>query len=567
MLNSRILPAVVVFLASSLSGRAQDQESTSEFETAAAEMQARLEKSLTELQQLRDQIAEEKIPMNRDLNELEAELTRVRLEYQETTRLLDSRTLDLTNLGNEIKSRQDEKNYLSNLLGEYIRSFESRIHITEKQRYDSQLEEAKLAPENTSLSESEVYATQAKLLDLSLERLEDALGGTRFPGTAVDPSGLVNQGDFVLLGPAAVFRSADGKEVGTAEQRLGSLEPAGIGFADPDDAKAAEALVHSGQGLFPLDPTLGSAHKIDATDTSVVAEFHKGGTVMYPISIMAGLALLVALFKWLGLAFLRKPSKKRLRTFLNSIKSNDENEVREKLKSVPGPVGKMLAVGVEHLNEPKELIEEVMFETLLTTRLRLQRWLPFIAICAASAPLLGLLGTVTGIINTFKLITVFGSGDVKTLSGGISEALITTKYGLIVAIPSLLLHAFLSRKARGIVSQMEGAAIAFVNQVSMSVFARPVGMSLANSGRSEAGIPAREFASEEDPMVKSRTEARLAESIQELQILRRQIEDLGREQERYHRMVDVRSDEIASLEAKIKNRSGDSQTSTASTDS
>ena len=91
--------------------------------------------------------------------------------------------------------------------------------------------------------------------------------------------------------------------------------------------------------------------------------------------------------------------------------------------------------------------------------------LPFIAIAAASAPLLGLLGTVTGIINTFKLITVFGSGDVKTLSGGISEALITTEFGLIIAIPSLLLHAFLSRKAKGIVHRMETTAVAFLNKL------------------------------------------------------------------------------------------------------
>ena len=80
---------------------------------------------------------------------------------------------------------------------------------------------------------------------------------------------------------------------------------------------------------------------------------------------------------------------------------------------------------------------------------------------------------MTGIINTFKLITVFGSGDVKTLSSGISEALITTEYGLIVAIPSLLLHAFLSRKAKGVTDQMEKAAIAFINQVSKTP-AKPV---------------------------------------------------------------------------------------------
>jgi biopolymer transport protein ExbB len=126
----------------------------------------------------------------------------------------------------------------------------------------------------------------------------------------------------------------------------------------------------------------------------------------------------------------------------------------------------MLGIGVEHLHETKELIEEVMFERLLDTRFRLNRALPFIAVGAACAPLLGLLGTVTGIISTFKLLTVFGSGDIKMLSAGISEALITTECGLYVAIPSLLSHAFLSRKAKSVTDKMERQAIAFMAGVT-----------------------------------------------------------------------------------------------------
>ncbi len=113
-----------------------------------------------------------------------------------------------------------------------------------------------------------------------------------------------------------------------------------------------------------------------------------------------------------------------------------------------------------------------MFEKVLSAKLKLESLLPFIAISASSAPLLGLLGTVTGIINTFKLITVFGSGDVKSLSGGISEALITTEYGLIVAIPSLLLHAFLSRQARGMIDKMEKCAVSFINQLTKTPYRR-----------------------------------------------------------------------------------------------
>jgi len=69
-------------------------------------------------------------------------------------------------------------------------------------------------------------------------------------------------------------------------------------------------------------------------------------------------------------------------------------------------------------------------------------------------------------INTFKLITIFGTGDAKSLSGGISEALITTEFGLIVAIPSLIMHALLSRRAQGVMANMERIAVSFVNGIN-----------------------------------------------------------------------------------------------------
>jgi biopolymer transport protein ExbB len=89
--------------------------------------------------------------------------------------------------------------------------------------------------------------------------------------------------------------------------------------------------------------------------------------------------------------------------------------------------------------------------------------LPFIAVTASTEPLLGLLGTVTGIINTFKLITVFGTGDPKLLSSGISEALITTEFGLYFAIPALLIHALLSRKVKTLLGSLEQIAVGFLN--------------------------------------------------------------------------------------------------------
>jgi biopolymer transport protein ExbB len=449
------------------------------FDQVQVSVPQQLEQSLAELAALREAIAAEKVPLGRRLRELEDELIEVRREYQQTTRELDTRTLNLSNLRTEIESRREEKTYLFNLLSEYIRNFEARLHIAELQRFSEPLEAAKLAPENANLSETEVYQAQAALVAASLDRLHDALGGSRYEGKAVDNSGLVKPGTFVMVGPAALFQSADGQSVGTAEQRLGSLEPTVLAFDADAVTQAAAELVSTGTGQFPLDPTLGNAHKIEATKQTLGEHIAKGGPVMYPILGLFAAAMLLALFKWIELARMRNPSQSRISALLQAVARHDEEQAAHEARTIGGPAGEMLLAGVDHIKEPPDLVEEVMYEKILTAKLKIHRFLPFIAISAAAAPLLGLLGTVTGIINTFKLITVFGSGDVKTLSGGISEALITTEFGLIVAIPSLLLHAFLSRKARGLVDRMDKAAIALINQLNRTPYRQDRGVDVA----------------------------------------------------------------------------------------
>ena len=108
------------------------QQPTATFEQVSATVQQQLEQSLADLAALREQIAGEKIPLSKQLGALEADLSRVRADYQQQVRQLDSRTLDLSNLRAEIKLRSDEASYLGNLLGEYLRNFESRLHIAEQ---------------------------------------------------------------------------------------------------------------------------------------------------------------------------------------------------------------------------------------------------------------------------------------------------------------------------------------------------------------------------------------------------------------------------------------------------
>ncbi len=467
------LTLVALVLAAAITGAQEAPGAEPDFDAVADSLQADLAQSIAELNELRAVMVEQKVPLAMELSHLEDEWLQLRGEFQSTSRDLDDRLLELNNLRSDIEQRRAETDYLSNLLADYTRNFEARLHVAEFDRYEVALERARLAPENTDLNDEEIFARQAEILSVSISRLEEALGGASFKGTAVDSDGLVQSGAFVLVGPMALFLSEDGEHVGIAEQPLLSNEPSIVPFGEVEDGAAAKALASDGEGYFPIDPTLGNAHKIEATHESFIEHVQKGGVVMIPIFAMAVAALLVAVGKWISLTFMRRPSKKEVARLLESIDVADVESARERSNGLKGPAGQMLRAGVHHMRDPRDLIEEVMYEIVLKTRLRLQRFLPFVAICAASAPLLGLLGTVTGIINTFKLITVFGSGDVKSLSGGISEALITTKFGLIVAIPSLLLHAFLSRKARALVGEMEAHAIAFVNRISKAPALRP----------------------------------------------------------------------------------------------
>ncbi|MEZ5978088.1 MAG: MotA/TolQ/ExbB proton channel family protein [Planctomycetota bacterium] len=463
--------AAVALLAPSASAFQEDARART-FAEAAADVQARLEQSLAELARVQSEIADGKVGLTRELNALESDAVRAQEEYLTVKRELDRRQFDVGRRKNDIDTRRAQTNTVSGTLQEYVRILDTRLHIAEKRRYADTMAASIASVDDVNIELAESMRRQSAVLSMSLGRIEEVLGGTRFEGNVVDSEGRVAKGSYLLVGPAAVFVSADGKQVGYADQASGTKEPTLYTFEDPLLQAAIEDFANDGDGVLPFDPTLGDARRIAATEDSLLEEVEKGGPVMIPIVLLAATAFLVALYRWIGFMFLRVPRKARIEGLLAAIEKRDEKEARAKVSAIRGPVGEMLRAGVDNVRESRDVIEEAMYETVLTWRIKLQRMLPFIAISAASAPLLGLLGTVTGIISTFRKITVFGSTDVNQLSGGISEALITTKFGLVVAIPALLVHAFLSRRARAIVGSMEQAAVAFVNQISKTPFRR-----------------------------------------------------------------------------------------------
>ena len=443
---------------------AVERSEAASLEEIGTETARELAAALEELSSLRDSIAAEKIPIAERLNDLENRTIQKRQELSRKQRSTDNKLVELNALKSNLNGLKEEHAYVSGLLSEYVQSFETRIHISEAKRYEAIIDAAKEAAANRDLSFIDKMRAQAALLDASLGRIERLMGGDSFEGRALSPNGVLERGKFVLVGPVSVFSSEESESGGLARIQLGSSEPTVIDLGDKRRNSVRE-LAESDSGMLPVDASLGNALKIAATEDTLLEHLKKGGPVMVPILGLGIAAILIALFRWVDLSQNRLVSPEDLQLVLSCIKAGNVQKAREHAAKMKGVVGDILATAIENCREKTEYIEEILYERILSAKPSLQRMLPFIALTAATAPLLGLLGTVTGMINTFNMITVFGTGDPRMLSAGISEALITTKFGLVVAVPALICHAVVSRKAKGILGSMEQVTVGFVNSL------------------------------------------------------------------------------------------------------
>ncbi len=458
----KALSTIYLFLALSVSLLGQD------FQGAASSAQRDLSDANDRLDQARKKIADGRIPLSNERSELMGRVMSLRREMEQASRLRDNKSVDLQGLEQEIKKREDEVSYLKSLMGDYIQRFETQIHISEVQIYKDVINSAKSISDETSLSEEDKLLRQVSVVNTSLDRINLLAGGHIFEGKALSTERVLEEGTFTLVGPIALFSGKNSLSAGEIVLKTDSPEPSV--YAINEEAAAAIRLVSENRtGFIPVDPTLGSARLVEQTKESFLEHVQKGGVVIYFILGLAGLALIIALIKWIEISGVRRARPEDLHDILNLLRSNEKQKALDRAKKIKGPVGLLLTDAVNNAEESKDLLEEVLYERLLQTQPKLERLIPFIAVVAATAPLLGLLGTVTGMIKTFKLITVFGTGDARSLSSGISEALITTEFGLFVAIPSLIIHALLLRKTKGVLASMEQTAVAFKNGLETKI--------------------------------------------------------------------------------------------------
>jgi biopolymer transport protein ExbB len=314
------------------------------------------------------------------------------------------------------------------------------------------------------MTQSERFEKQIEVISVALNRLEKLVGGYTFEGRALEPNGDIEDGTFAAFGPTVYFASKQSELAGVTFNKLNAAEAA-IAVPGENFAEGIRQLIESGDGIIPADATLGKALKMKEGDDSIAEHLAKGGSVGLVIISLGLVCLLLGILKVIEITGFKTADPESVQRVLSHIESGDLANAKTAASGLPGAGAELVIAGVEHVDEKRGTLEEILYEKILAVRPKLERFLPFIALTAAAAPLLGLLGTVTGMIKTFNLITIFGTGDAKSLSSGISEALVTTELGLIVAIPALILHGLLARMARQKIGSMEQTAVGFVNGV------------------------------------------------------------------------------------------------------
>jgi len=441
-------------------------------DVVANDATADLQKANTELTAARAEVEAARLPIARHITELEQQLIARRAELAKAQRFQENQLVELNALKAEAKRASDEVKFTESLIAEYAKAFHSRLSFVEEPRYAAMFSTVENAGASADLVPAQRFTQRTVLLTTALERIDRAQGGEVMDGKALDAKGLVQSGKVALIGPVALFAADSGTTAGLLQQELNKADPT-VAKLDESLTAASQKLASSGSGELVLDPTLGSALKMSALHKSFFEQLKEGGVAMIPLLGLGIAAILLGLYKWWQLSRVRVASDKDLQRVLGHLNAGEPQQALSHAHSITGIAGEMLATAIDHVDEKKEYIEELLYEKMLGARTKLERGLPFLALAATTGPLLGLLGTVTGMIATFKAISSFGGGDPKMLAAGISEALICTATGMAVAIPSLLFHAFLSRRAKGIIGNMEQTAVGFVNGVPEGAFKTP----------------------------------------------------------------------------------------------
>ena len=274
--------------------------------------------------------------------------------------------------------------------------------------------------------------------------------------------GTTHQANIIKVGNVATY--------GVSSKMSVALVPAGDNklkaFKAPEAAASANALKDKtalgNLNIFIYESSIKEIEEVP--EKTIYSVIDSGGVIGWVIVALGIVGVLLALLRVLFLFQASASTSTLAKDTLKELTIGGEENALVFLKEKSGSTARLLKATIRNLDRDREHIEDIVAETILHESGRLDKFGSAILVIAAVAPLLGLLGTVTGMIATFDIITEFGTGDPKLLSGGISIALVTTELGLIVAIPILMLGNLLSAWAERVKDTMEHSALHLINE-------------------------------------------------------------------------------------------------------
>jgi biopolymer transport protein ExbB len=428
---------------------------------AALDYAQRLKQANEELTRTRESIGREKEPL---LKAMRAAEDRIIAAQTQITRLetgAEKAIEDSRRLAKETDAWRKNESYLNTLAHDSLVAFDEGLLPGERPFLADRVQALQ-----EKFNEAGQPAGGQKALDVTtllLERTQQALGGYTLPGSSlVDGDNRLVRGTFAFVGPETFFRPESGGPAGTVRAREGTGNA--VAYLLPEWKPAdAEAFFQGRPGTVYLDASAGKALRLKETKGTLWQHINKGGVVSYAIIAVGLLAVIMVLQKMRDLAQMALDRPETVRPCLAAVARGDRPAAELSVRSFHATTRELFDAGLRHLDGSKALLEDSLNAVLLRQRLHFERRLPLLAVIATAAPLMGLLGTVTGMVRTFTLITVFGTGNAGKLASGISEVLVCTELGLIVAIPTLIAHGFLSHRIQKNLSLLECYAVELVN--------------------------------------------------------------------------------------------------------
>jgi biopolymer transport protein ExbB len=299
------------------------------------------------------------------------------------------------------------------------------------------------------IAQTETLPTEAQLeflWDVLLQQAVEQAKVVTFQANVAGADGKEVMKEVTRIGPFVTFSGGKYLTYKGAQGHLAFLarQP---NAAALDAARRVETAKGAGFVRGVIDPSLGQLLELVVETPTALERVKQGRKVGYTIIVVSLLAMVLGLYKWVTLTMTA-----------GAVSA----QVRRKKPSKANPLGRVMLAYESLQTSDTETVALKLDDAILREVPKLESGLNLVKVIAAVAPLLGLLGTVIGMINTFQAITLFGTGDPQIMASGISEALVTTVLGLIAAIPLLLLHAFASGASKRVTQILEEQAAGII---------------------------------------------------------------------------------------------------------